>query len=133
MARMVFKEIHFLLLFLRFRLGNINVNLRKPCGEFRVKSKGFTYPSTMDPHGLLGHLGQLLPVELSSPGVVLLLGITGGTVVLGNSYLKVHPPRMKKPSLHSDHRQDSSPSTWRPLRGSDPKARMVPLYHSGPL
>lgn len=40
------------------------------------------YPVTMDPHGLLGHLRQLLPVQLCSPGVVLLLGISCCAVVL---------------------------------------------------
>ncbi|MPC17580.1 hypothetical protein E2C01_010443 [Portunus trituberculatus] len=37
-------------------------------------------------------------------------------------------PRVRKSNLHSDRGQDSNPCAWRP---SDPKARMVPLYHGG--
>ncbi|MPC76682.1 hypothetical protein E2C01_071106 [Portunus trituberculatus] len=36
-------------------------------------------------------------------------------------------PRVRKPNLHSDRGQDSNPYAWRPI------ARMVPLYHGGPL
>ncbi|MPC83612.1 hypothetical protein E2C01_078325 [Portunus trituberculatus] len=47
-----------------------------------------------------------------------------GDTFYGTSYLRA--PRMRKPNLHSDRGQDSSPCTWRPLGPQSTHGSTVP-------
>ncbi|MPC56413.1 hypothetical protein E2C01_050375 [Portunus trituberculatus] len=49
---------------------------------------------------------------------------TGGYFLSQSPSATKPMPRVRKPNLHSDRGQDSNPS--------DPRARMVKLYHGGP-